>query len=113
MNNFFDNVMWYLIYLMPLFLWLGVSIRVGQFSTLLDTFNMIGLNVLPDNIVLATFGQIFDLNGILPLFATADILVYLTYFVSVYLIHLAVDFLLFIPRLSHKWLKSFTSGGSD
>lgn len=112
MNNFFDNVMWYLIYLLPLFLFIGVSIRVGQFTTLSSCFDLVGLNVA-ESFIYQTFDNLFGVNGVVSLFTNSDILLYFTYFVSVYIIHLAVDFLLFIPRLSHKWLKSFTCGGDD
>ncbi|MBQ4541306.1 MAG: hypothetical protein IJA23_00480, partial [Clostridia bacterium] len=78
-----------------------------------DCFSAIGLGVLTDNIVLTTLTSLFGFGGVLPLFLTNDILIYFTYFISVYIIHLCVDFVLFIPRLSHKWLKEFTSGGAD
>lgn len=113
MNNLFENLMWYLIYLMPLLLWVGVSVRVGHFCSLANTFDVIGLNILTDNVILGTFIQIFGVGGVIPLFVSSDILIYVSYFVSVYLIHLLVDFLLFIPKISHKWLSSLTSGGSD
>lgn len=112
-NHLFDNAMWYIVYLLPLILFIGVSVRTGVFSSLADAFSLVGLNVLQDSLIYTTLSSIFGVGGILPLFASTDILLYFTYFVSVYLIHLCVDFLLFIPRLSHKWLKSFTSGGAD
>ena len=112
-NYFYDNAMWYVIYLLPLVLFIGFSIKTGQFSTLEACFNSIGLNVFTDNVVLVSLTDIFGVGGVLPLFTSPDILIYFTYFVSVYLMHLCVDFLLFIPRMAHKWLKSFTSGGAD
>ena len=112
MNNFFDNLMWYMIYLLPLVLFVLVSFRIGQFTSLSNCFDLIGLNV-SNSFIYQTFNDLFGANGVVNLFNNTDILLYFTYFVSVYVCHLAVDFLLFIPRLSHKWLKSFTSGGAD
>jgi len=112
MNNLFDNVMWYLLYLMPLVLLIGVSIRLGSFTPLSTCFDLVGLNIIQDSIIFATLSSLFGVGGVLPLFASADILVYFTYFISVFIIHLAVDFVLFIPRLAHKWFNSFTSGGA-
>lgn len=112
-NHLFDNGMWYIIYLLPLLLFVGVSVRLGQFTTLQACFESVGLNVINNSIIFDTLSSLFGVNGLVPLFQNTDILIYFTYFVSVYLIHLCVDFLLFIPRLSHKWLKSFTSGGAD
>lgn len=112
-NCLYDNSMWYCIYLLPLALFVGVSIKTGQFVSLASCFESVGLSILTDNIILTTLSSLFGTGGVLPLFASPDILIYFTYFVSVYLMHLCVDFLLFIPRLSHKWLKSFTSGGAE
>lgn len=36
------------------------------------------------------------------------LLLYLSYFISMFIVHLFVDFLLFIPRLAHKWMSAFT-----
>lgn len=105
--------MWYCLYLLPVAIFVGVSIKTGQFSTLEACFNSIGLNVLTDNIVLTTLYDLFGAGGVLPLFSSPDMLIYFAYFVSVYLMHLCVDFILFIPRLCHKWLKEFTSGGAE
>lgn len=49
-------------------------------------------------------------NAPLPITATADsdLLLYFTYLINVELIHIMVDFLLFIPRLCHKWMSVWT-----
>ena len=109
-NHLFDSFMWYVVYLTPLLIWLGISIRIGKFSTLSSAFDLIGMNIFTDNVILSSLSNIFGIGGVFPLFASNDVLIYFTYFVSVYLIHLVVDFLLFIPRLCHKWLNSFCRG---
>lgn len=107
-----DNIFWYLIYLLPLILLFGVTFQTGVFTTLSSAMNSVGLNVLTDNVILNSLTQIFGQNGILPLLNN-DILVYLTYFVSVFIMHLAIDFLLFIPRLAMKWQDDLFNKGDE
>lgn len=108
----FDNLMWYLVYLLPLIFACIYWIKSGavDLSTILTTS---GFNVLSTNIVFTTLCQLFGTGGLLPLFASSDILLYLSYFVSVSIIHLAVDTLLFIVRIAHDWLSNFGGGKYD
>ena len=58
------------------------------------------------NIVFTTVQDLFGSSGVLPLW-TADstgIALIVTWFVTVFVVHLAVDFILFIPRLCHKFM---------
>ena len=103
-NYLFDEIMWYLIYLLPLFLYLLLIVRTGNMVDFAETFSSFGLDVVSDNIVFSSLSSIFGSNGVMPLFSNTGILFYMSYFVNVFVIHLAVDFLLFIPRLAHKWL---------
>lgn len=99
-----DNFMWYLIYLLPL-LCFGILLFKGETTiSLLDAFNSLGLGVLPTSDVYVSINSIFGVGGLVPLFASTDLILYFSYFVCVYVVHLCVDFLLFIPRLAHKWL---------
>lgn len=109
-KNLFDNIMWYGLYLLPLLLWLLVSYQTGEFVTLSTAMSSMGLEIFTDNQILTTLSDIFATTGILPLFASADIILYMSYFISVFLIHLFVDFILFIPRLAHKWLNKLYGG---
>lgn len=60
-----------------------------------------------DNPVYTALVAIFGQDGVLPVFSegSLSILAFFTWFVNVYIAHLLVDFILFIPRLAHKWLK--------
>ena len=111
LNCLFDNIMWYLIYLLPLFAFLFMLIRTGTIMPLADCMSTFGLGVLTDNFVLDALNKLFGVGGVVPLFANTDILLYLSYFICVYLAHLAVDVLLFIPRYAHKLMSAF--GGKD
>ena len=109
-KNLFDNVMWYLLYLLPIVIWLVVSFRTGNFVTLSNAMSSIGLEIFNNNQIFTSLMSIFAVDGILPLFVTSDIILYMSYFISVFLIHLFVDFILFIPRLAHKWLNKLYGG---
>lgn len=109
-KNLFDNVMWYLLYLLPIVLWLVVSFRSGEIVSLSSAMSTMGLDIFANNEIYTNLSSIFATDGILPLFSSPDILMYMTYFVSVFLIHLFIDFLLFIPRLAHKWLNKLYGG---
>lgn len=109
-KNLFDNVMWYLIYLLPIVIWLAVSFRTGNLVNLSSAMSTMGLEIFSNNQIYSVLLSAFGSLGVLPLFATTDILMYMAYFISVFLIHLGVDFILFIPRLAHKWLNKLYGG---
>lgn len=100
---FFDTLMWYLLYLLPLIAFI-ISFCLGQNLTFSSLFFGIGLDIVSDNIVLITLVSIFGSTGVFPVFSSNDLLIYLTYFICVFVIHILVDFLLFIPRFCHKLL---------
>ena len=77
-----------------------------------SVFELVGLNIATNSVVYTTLVSILGVGGVLPMFASLDILVYCAYFIHVFILHLLVDFVLFIPRLSHKFMSKFT-GGDD
>jgi len=109
-KNLFDNVMWYILYLLPILIWGIVSYRSGEFTTLSTAMTNVGLEILGTNQVYTSLASIFAIDGILPLFTNPDVILYMSYFISVFLIHLFVDFILFIPRIAHKWLNKLYGG---
>lgn len=109
-NRFFDTAFWYLLYFLPVIVFLLVVFRTGQFTTLSTAMSTCGLDVLVNNPVLVSLSEIFGESGILPFFQNADLLYFFSYFISVFICHLFVDFILFIPRIAHKWLSKFCQG---
>lgn len=96
-----DNLFWMLIMLIPVMV---LFISKQDFSTVLSQF---GIN--DSNIIYTTLGELFGGSGIFPLFTdSSPYLLFFTYLVVIELMHLFVDFLVFIPRLAHKWFDSFT-----
>lgn len=109
-KNLFDYVFWYGLYLLPLLLMLVYWFKTGS-ASFINVMSDAGLSVLTTNPIYDALNQIFGSGGVLPLFTSPDVIAFCTYFVSVFLVHLAVDFLLFIPRLAHKWMDCL--GGND
>lgn len=108
-----DNMFWYIIYLLPIIMYVFNICGHGDGSvSLLEYFNSNFSMVT--NVISDTITSIFGTEGVLPLFSSGGFIIdYLTYFIACMLIHLAVDFLLFIPRLAHKWLDGFVSRGGS
>lgn len=108
---FFDQFMWYLLYLLPVFVLLIYIAKTGSVVSFSTIFSDLGVTIFNDNIILDCLKDIFGADGVFPLFTGDSILVYATYFICVFLVHLAVDFLIFIPRLFENLGDKFTKNG--
>lgn len=114
-NHVADTIFWYLIYFLPVIAFLLYMLAepasgLGTVATFENFLTTIGFSFVTDNIVYTTLSSLFGVGGVLPLFSTSAPIFIFTWFVSVFICHLAVDFLLFIPRLAHKYMKKFTQG---
>lgn len=113
-SNLADQIFWLLVALMPLvlyalqFLAYELTAVSSDLPTFLDYMQNFGLSTT--SVCYTALVELFGSTGVLPLFASGDnaVVLFLSYFVTVQIVHLAVDFLLFIPRLSHKWLEKIT-----
>lgn len=100
-----DTIFWYALYFLPILVLLLMSIH-NPLTSISNVMTTLGLEILTiDNVIYTTLSSIFGTGGVLPFFTSPDILLYMTYFCSVLILHLLVDFILFIPRMAHKWLK--------
>lgn len=64
--------------------------------------------ILSSNPIYDALIQMFGTNGYLPLLADTSVVFYMfTYMAMVILLHLVIDFIVFIPRLAHKYLNYF------
>lgn len=112
--NLVDSAFWFLVAILPLALYLitCLSYKLQSSTDTLTAFLpfMKNLGLMDSGIIYNSLSDLFGSGGILPLFSAENnaILVFLSYFVSVEIVHLAVDFLLFIPRLAHKYMNTFT-----
>lgn len=113
-NHLADTIFWYLIYFLPVIFYIVYLIAEpssgGSIVNFINYFEQVGFGIVTDNVIITTLRDIFGSGGTFPLFNTDLPYIIFTWFVGTYIIHLAVDFLLFIPRLAHKWLKEFTQG---
>lgn len=111
-----DKLMWTLIYVAPLLLVLFSAFITPLQDVLTTVDNSSFVSDFVTTGVYTALNDIFGADGILPLFTGTTgvaIMSYMTYFVNVLIIHLAVDFLVFIPRLAHKWLDKLFGGKHD
>lgn len=112
-SNFFDNLMWYMIYLLPFIITIittisatNVHFGTGNFNFTFTTHlqdSLLNL-VSTDNIVFTTLMDIFGQGGIFELFHGNILILYFTYFINCTIIHVLVDTLVFLPRLFEKML---------
>ena len=114
MSAIADHLYWLLVALLPLVCYLiqFLSYELTSVTDSLPTFLsfMQSFGISTDSVIYSVLDDLFGASGILPMFSAGSnaVLLYLAYFVMVQIIHLAVDFLVFIPRLSHKWMEKLT-----
>lgn len=104
-----DTIFWYALYFLPILILILMSIH-NPITSISSVISTLGFNVLQDNIIFTTLSDIFGSGGVLPFFQSTDLIIFFTYYICVYLLHLLVDFVIFIPRIAHKWLNHFTQG---
>ena len=104
-----DTIFWYLIYALP-FLGYGIQLINDTKIISLSSFLTQADLITSENLIFSALNGIFGSGGILPLFSNSALLFVCSWFVSVFLVHLAVDFLLFIPRFAHSVFDSFYKG---
>ncbi len=93
-----DRVIWSIILLLPIIAFIVCTFRnpsLNAFTQVMSAFKF--------EFVSNILNQIFIGNYALP----ADLVNYLSYFVSVEILHVFVDFICFIPRFSHNLLEGF------
>lgn len=114
MSAIADHLYWLFVALLPLVCYLiqFLSYELTSVTDSLPTFLsfMQSFGISTDSVIYSVLDDLFGASGILPMFSAGSnaVLLYLSYFVMVQIIHLAVDFLVFIPRLSHKWMEKLT-----
>lgn len=97
----FDILFWFLVDILPIVLYFVLNFRSASpvdFSQFISNFRF--------DFVADIFNQIFTNDLVFPV-VLVD---FLSYFVSVGIIHIFVDFVLFIPRFAHNVFEKFTFG---
>ena len=99
-NCFFDTLFWFIVSILPLVAFVILLFFNGAGGVDLSTvINNIGFGLNDSNAVYVAISSIFGVGGVLPLFANTDIILYLSYFVIVTILHVFVDVLL-IPSVT-------------
>lgn len=96
-----DSWLWFIIALLPfaVFAVLNFKNSSANFFQFIDGFQPFPfVKDILDSVTQTAFGGTFALNG------------FCAYMVSVELIHLLFDFIVFIPRLCHKFMEKFYQG---
>lgn len=115
-KKFFDTFMWTTIYMLPIFIFLimnyapNFASQTANYGMLEYTMTdiMVTFGIDGVNLFSSSLEQLFGINGILPLFGDGGIIFYLSYLISVNILHLFVDIILSLPRFCHKFLDKFT-----
>ena len=111
-GHFFDNLMWYTIYLLPLIFMIIFLCVNGEIRGLSSIMILSGLSFVTDNIVFTSLSSLFGASGVFPIFTDTSMLVYLSYFVCVTIVHLIIDVLLYVVRLCHNVVNHGLGGAS-
>jgi len=114
-NHLFDTIFWYVIYSLPLIVYLVNIFKTGGPFSFFDIFinPEYGLFLADWNPFGMLLYEIFGNDGIFPLFGDQGFFCVFAYFISCWMIHLAVDVLLFIVRWSHSMIDGFLGGKHD
>lgn len=121
-----DLWFWWIISLYPLLVYICMNVyTINVTAPSGDTFgrfqpqyfslgqvltSSFGISYYSSNFFVSVLSEIFGSAGIFPLFASnSSMLLYFAYFCTIQVIHTLVDVIIFIPRLSHKWIGGLLS----
>lgn len=111
-----DKLMWYIIYLFPVLLVLLSTINTPLADIIAYVRDNRFVTDLANTEIYGSLAQIFGSGGLVPLLdgvVEQCVLSYCTYVVIMVIIHLAVDFLAFIPKFAHKCFDHFLGGSKN
>lgn len=107
-----DKFFWFVISLFPLFSWLIYLFSFSSYTTspltffawLDQYFGFIGQ--ITNSVIYSTLYQIFSITSVDSLFPvlSTSLMAFFTYLITVEIVHVVYDIIVFIPRLAHKWI---------
>lgn len=104
MKCLFDNLFWYTLYMLPILL-LIINWLCSGTPSFASVFSYARLDIVSNNVIFTALVDLFGADSqIMPIFSNNDVLMYLSYFILLMILHIIVDVLLFIPRYCHKIL---------
>lgn len=107
-----DKFFWFIISFFPLFSWLIYLFSFSSCTTSPLTFyawldQYFGfMGQVQNSAIYSTLYQIFSITSVDSLFPalSTSILAFFTYLVTIEIVHVVYDVIIFIPRLAHKWI---------
>lgn len=107
-----DKIFWFVISFFPLFSWLIYLFSFSSYTELPLTFyawldQCFGfMGQVQKSVIYSTLYQIFSITSVDSLFPvlSTSLMAFFTYLVTVEVVHVVYDVIIFIPRLAHKWI---------
>lgn len=107
-----DKIFWFVISFFPLFSWLIYLFSFSSYTASPLTFfawidqNFGFMGQVQNSVIYSTLYQIFTITSADSLFPalSTSLLAFFTYLVTVEIVHVVYDVIVFIPRLAHKWI---------
>lgn len=107
-----DKIFWFIISFFPLFSWLVYLFSFSGYTESPLTFyawleqNFGFLGQISNSVIYSTFYQIFSITSVTSLFPvlSTSFMAFFTYLITVEIVHVIYDVIIFIPRLAHKWI---------
>lgn len=107
-----DKIFWFVIAFFPLFSWLIYLFSFSDYTASPLTFyawieqNFGFMGQVHNSAIYSTLYQIFSITSVDSLFPvlSTSLLAFFTYLVTVEIVHVVYDVIVFIPRLAHKWI---------
>ena len=107
-----DKIFWFVVSFFPLFSWLLYLFSFSSYTESPLTFfawleqNFVFMGQISKSVIYSTFYQIFSItsaDSLFPVLSTS-LMAFFTYLVTVEIVHVIYDVIVFIPRLAHKWI---------
>ena len=107
-----DKIFWFVIAFFPLFSWLIYLFSFSSYTASPLTFfawidqNFGFMGQVHKSPIYSTLYQIFSITSVDSLFPvlSTSLLAFFTYLVTVEIVHVVYDVIVFIPRLARKWI---------
>lgn len=105
-----DKLFWFFIQIFPLLcfaLYCIAGIRGNEVvvPSFISFLIKLGFDYQQGNVFYSVLAQLFGSMGVFPLFVdSGGIILYLTYVLTMEVLHVCFNVIVFIPRLAHKWI---------
>lgn len=107
-----DKIFWFVISFFPLFSWLIYLFSFSSYAAAPLTFfawieqNFGFMGQIQGSPIYSTLYQVFSITSVDSLFPvlSTSLMAFFTYLITVEIVHVLYDVIIFIPRIAHKWI---------